>query len=137
MANFATESAVRLKFQLEDTASASSELIEAAIGDAHTEILRFLDPEVDTVSPEDGLVLGETLLAGAHVFRSLAAQDAHRQKHVTVGQQRIEEGSRFDALTLLVTTLEAQAWYVLEPYVKGCSARKVGEATDTVAVLGL
>jgi hypothetical protein len=136
MPNFSTEADVRLKFQLNDTVAVPQDLIIAAIDDAHRNILRQLDPEVDTESPEPGLVSGETLLAGAYLFRSLAAHDAFAQKNVTLGGQRIEDGNRFRALTGVAALTEKQAWYVLEPYLREAPARIPADATGSTPILG-
>ena len=136
MANFSSESEVRLKFQLADTVLVQADVINAAIDDAHRNVLRELDPEVDPETPEAGLIAGETLLAGAYLFRSLAAQDAFAQKHVTLGGQRIEDGDRFRALTAMAALTEKQAWYLLEPYLRDAPARIPADATGSMPVLG-
>jgi len=136
MANFTTESEVRMKFQLINTTQVPSDLVAAGIDDAHTELLRFLDPDVDTGSPEDALILGETLLAGAHVLRSLASSDAVQQKHLVVGGQRIEEGNRFQSLMAMAEQASRLAWEALEPYLLAGPPRYVGAVTDTTPVLG-
>jgi hypothetical protein len=136
MANFTTESAVRMKFQLTNTTQVPSDLVTVGMDDAHTELLRFLHPDVDTVSPEDGLILGETLLAGAHVLRSLASSDAVEQKHLVVGGQRIEEGNRFQSLMTMAEQAARLAWETLEPYLLAGPPRSVGAVTITTPVLG-
>lgn len=136
MANFATEADVRLRFQLNDAEAVSSALVNASIDDAHTELLRFLDPAFDAPSPEDALVMGETLLAGAYLFRSLASKQAYDEKQVAIGGQRIEAGKRFSALMAIGSLTEETAWYILEPYVEGRPCVALAGTTDTVAVLG-
>jgi hypothetical protein len=136
MANFATEADVRLRFQLNDTAEVSSALVNASIDDAHTELLRFLDPVFDESPPEDALVMGETLLAGAYLYRSLASRQAFDEKQVAIGGQRIEAGKRFGALMVIASLTEDMAWYVLEPYVVDRPSVSPADVTDTVAVLG-
>lgn len=136
MANFTTESEVRLKFQLDDTTLVPSSLVTQSIDDAHEELLRFLDPQYDTGDPDDPLILGETLLAGAHLFRSLASKEAFEQKRTTVGGQRIEEGARFTALTAVASLTEDQGWYVLAPYLASRPARSVAAVTASTPVLG-
>ena len=136
MANFCSESDVRLRFQLSDTVLTPSDLLATCIDDAHTEVLRSLDAGVDVDPPDQGLVTGETLLAGAYVFRALAAKDAVQQKHVTIGGQRIEDGERFRALTAVAALTEQQAWFVLEPYVAANASRTVLETTASVPVIG-
>lgn len=136
MANFATEAGVRLKFQLNDTTFAPSELVTASIDAAHLELVRRLNPEYDTTPAEDGVVLGETLLSGSHLLRSLASKDASEQKHVVIGGQRIEAGKRFSSLMAMALLAEEQAWRVIEPYLLDRPPRSPLDATDTVAVLG-
>lgn len=136
MASFTSESEVRLKFQLTDSVLVPQDLIVAAIDDAHRNVLRELDPDVDAQNPEPGLVSGETLLAGAYLYRSLATHDAFAQKHVAIGGQRIEDGDRFRALTGAAALTEKQAWYVLEPYLREAPARIPADATGSIPVLG-
>ena len=136
MPSFATESDVRLRFQLNDAALVPADLIGASIDDAHGEIERFLDADVDVDPPEHGLVTGETLLAGAYLYRALAAKDAFQQRHVTIGGQRIEEGERFRALMAVAALTEKQAWFLLEPYLTSQPVRLVIDCTDTTHVLG-
>lgn len=136
MAAFTNESLVREKFQLHDTALVSSALVATSIDDAHTELLRHLDPAFDTSPAEAALVAGETLLAGAHVYRSLAAKDAHDQKHVLIGGQRLEGGGRFAALIAVSQMVEKLAWYTLEPCLLELPARRLVEVTESRPVLG-
>jgi hypothetical protein len=136
MAAFATEADVRLKFQLNDTTLAPSALIQASIEDAHTELLRFLDPVFLTSTPEEALVIGETLLAGAHLFRSLASKEAFDQKQVSIGSQQIDGGKRFGALMAMASLTEKNAWYVLEPYLADMPSPSPVAATDSVPVIG-
>lgn len=136
MACFTTEERVRAKFQLADTALVPSALIESAIEDAHTELLRHLDPEADTDPPDPALVMGETLLSGAHLYRTLAGADAFAQKRVSIGSHRIEEGERFRALTAVAAFTEKQAWYILEPFLTGPPPRTVCDSTPSRPVMG-
>lgn len=136
MAIFTTESEVREKFQLTDATRVPASLVTGSIDDAHTEILRFLNPIYDTGSPEDALILGETLMAGAHLLQSLASQDAFTQVQVTVGGNRLEPGRRFDALTSMAATAREQGWELLGPYLLEQPARQVADATTTIPVLG-
>ena len=136
MTCFAVEADVRLKFQLSDTTLVSSALITASIEDAHTELLRRLDPAYGAGAPDDALVMGEILLAGAHLFRSLASKDAFEQKQIALGGQRMDAGKRFSALMTMAELSERDAWYLLEPYITDAPARTPMNASDTVAVLG-
>ncbi len=136
MAVFTSEEAVRLKFQLNDTTLVPSELVIQSIDDAHTELLRYLADEYAAAEPEDALVIGETLLAGAHVYRSLASGDAFKQRHVAIGGNRVREGERFESLTAIANLTEDLAWYTLEPYLEAESGRDVAGVTDSTPVLG-
>ena len=136
MAVFTTETRVREKFQMADTMVVPSDLVVQSIEDAHTEILRFLDPAFGEGTPDDALVMGETLLAGAQVHRSLASKAALEQKRVTVGGQRFEATGKAEALAAIAQVVENQAWYLLEPYLAARPSRTFGETTDTTPVLG-
>ena len=78
------------------------------------------------------LVTGETLLAGAYLYRALAAKDAFQQKQMTIGGQRIEAGERFRALMAVAALTEKQAWFLLEPYLTEQAARLVIEHVGNV-----
>jgi hypothetical protein len=136
MAVFTTETRVREKFQMNDLEHVPSTLVVESIDDAHGELLRFLDPAFAAGTPEDALVMGETLLAGAHVHRSLASKAALEQRRVAVGGQRIEESGKAATLLALAQIVEEQAWYLLEPYLTARPDMAVGATTDTTPVLG-
>lgn len=136
MATFTSEALVRKKMQLTDATLAPADLVAQSIDDAHATVLAELDPEVDVEDPEDGLVLGETLLAGAHVLRSLASKDAFEQRKVSVGGQRIEPGARYDALMDAAAGAEDQAWDALAPYLAPGTERAPADVTDSQPVLG-
>jgi len=136
MPNFTTEAAVRLKFHWHDTTLTPATLVQAAIDDAHVEVLRYLDPANASGPVADGLALGETVLAGAHVARALAALDAATQKRITLGGQRVEGGARFTSLMSLAEVAEAQAWHLLAPFLRDRPARAEAQTTATAPVLG-
>ena len=136
MASFTTEAMVRLRFQLNDAAAVPTDLVEAAIDDAHTEILDRLDPVYGEEPYPEALILGETLLAGANVYAALAAKDAHDQKHVVVGGQRIEAGSRFASLAATANGTRVRAWRILAPFLRDQPPHAPALLTDTVPVLG-
>lgn len=136
MAGFTDEARVREKFQLTESNAVSTALVEASIDDAHAEVLRWLDPDFDVPTPEEGLVLGETLLAGAHVLRSLASGDAAGKRRAVVGGSRVERGIRFGELSKAADAAESQAWHALAPYLLDREGPEVLAATDTVPVLG-
>lgn len=135
MANFTTEAKVREKFQLNDTTLVPTALVDASIADAHAEILRFLDPVFDTGSPDVGLVLGETLMAGAHLLRSIAANAAFEQKALTIGGNRVGLSKRFEALSELATETETRGWAQLEPFLMDIVANDVADVTDTAPII--
>ena len=136
MAAFTTESAVRLKFQLTDTVLAPSALILAGIEDAHAELVRFLNSVYGGGTPEEGLVLGETLLAGSRIYQSLAAKDAFDQKQAVIGHQQVGTGRRLDALLTVARLAEEAGWHILEPYLTSRPSSLHVGLTDTVPVLG-
>lgn len=136
MANFTTEAAVREKFQLSDSTLVPAALVETSIDDAHGDLLRFLDPVFDAPSPEEALVLGETLLAGAHLLQSLASSVAFVGRRVTVGGQRIEPDGRFEALTTLALESARRAWETLEPYLLATPPVLALLLTDSTPILG-
>lgn len=133
---FTNETRVRAKFQFHDVVTVSPSLVENAIHDTHTELLRYLDPDVDTDPLPDALVMGETLLAGAQVLRSLAYADAVSQRQLTIGANRIEAGDRFRALLAAASLAEKSGWYVLEPYLTAVPPRQVSAVTNSHDIWG-
>jgi hypothetical protein len=136
MAEFTTEAAVRVRFQLTDPGAAPQDLVLAAIADAHARIAGLLANGVDTENPDVRLVLGETLLAGAGVLRGLASADASRQKSVRIGGQEIDTGGRSARLSELCADAEVDAWRILAPFLRPEPARAPGVVTDSIPVLG-
>lgn len=134
MAAFATEADVRLKFQLENTATVPSALVVESIDAAHADVLRVLRD--NPPSPEAEVIRGEVLLAGAYVLRSLASREAAEQKQVTVGGQQVSTNGRFDLLLTAARVAEEKAWSVLEPYVVPRPTQACLAASDTTPVLG-
>jgi hypothetical protein len=106
------------------------------IGDAHEELLRELDFSYDVEPPADLLAAGEALLAGARVFRGLAAQDAVRQANLRLGSQEVSAGGRFEALIRVAREAEDEAWRLLGPFLAPKRGRGNAAATDTQAILG-
>ena len=136
MSAFAAEAAVRLKFQILDTNTVPSALIEGSITDAHTELLRHLDPAYNMPVAPAGLVLGEVLLAGAHVFRALGAREALGQRKTSIGGQVIDAEKRFSSLLAYADRVEDQAWEVLAPYLTPVVGAGVIKVTESTPVLG-
>lgn len=135
MAIFTTESAVREKFQMTDTTLVSTALVTTSINDAHEEVLRALDPVFDVPSPDAAVVLGETLLAGTHLLRSLSSSEAFEQKRITIGGQRIDASNRYAALTKAAEAAEKHAWHVLEPFLSAHASAGVAKVTETKPIV--
>lgn len=135
MAIFTNETAVREKFQLADTTLVPTALVTRNIDDAHTVVLRHLDPAFDVPTPDAALVLGETLLAGAYLMRSLASASAFARKDVSIGGQRVESSRRFEALTERADEAEQEAWQALEPFLFARHADTAVAATDTQPIV--
>jgi hypothetical protein len=136
MASFTTETRVREKFGLGDGTLVPASLVESAIADAHAQVLRVLNPAFDADPAEEGVAMGETLLAGAHLFRSLASGQAFGQRTLTLGSQRIDDGRRFEALMAVAAGAEAEAWDALAPYLMELPGLEAGEVTATTPILG-
>ncbi|MCC6144866.1 MAG: hypothetical protein IT368_13755 [Candidatus Hydrogenedentes bacterium] len=133
---FTDETTLRTRFQIPDESTASTALINASIEDAHTHLLRFLDPQYDLPEPDPQLVFGETLLAGAYVLRTLAAGDAAAQQDITIAGQRISPGNRFAALMTLAEKAEVNAWPILAPFLLPKPGIPLAMTTDTIPILG-
>ena len=133
---FTDETRVREAFFLTDSNLVDTAVVDAAIAAAHAELEPLLDPEVDTESPPELLVSGETQLAGAYVLRALATADAVRQKHVAIGGQRIEAGRRFGALRELAADAERCAWALVAPSLAPVPARAPLDANASESVWG-
>ncbi len=136
MAGFTTEALVREKFQLTDTTLVPVSLVNRNIDDAHLIFLRFLDPIFDLPSPAAPIVLGETLLAGAYLLRSIASGAAFARRKVTVGGQRVEPSGKTEALNTQADVAEEEAWRTMERYLVVIPTDKLAAATDTRPVLG-
>ena len=134
MATFTDESTVRLRFQWADTVLVPGDLIGQTIADAHDAILTRLRPEF-MANPPANVILGETLLAGAHVLLTLASRDAFEQKQVTIGGQHIEAGKRFDALMALADRAEQQGWDVMASYLMPIPWGPIAAVTNTKSIL--
>lgn len=136
MPNFTTETDVREKLQLTDAVQAPDTLLTRSIDDAHTQILRYIEPDYITDPPHPELALAETLLAGANALRSLATAAAHRRKHITIGGNRIQPADRDITLNGLADAIESQAWDMLEPFLRRMPPRRVLRLTATQPILG-
>lgn len=137
MAWFSSEAAVREKFQVADTAVVSLGLVERSLTDAHAAIARRLSLDADTQTPAEGLVLGETLLAGAYVLRSLASKSAAAvPRDVRIGGNQVVTGERFALLMPAAEAAEREAWEALEPFLKPLDGVACAVVSDTLPVLG-
>ena len=136
MAIFTTEADVRLTVQIDDTAIASTELIEASIAEAHERVLADLDPAVDQDNPPEALARGETLLAASILLRALASRDAVEQVELQIGGQRIDAGKKFASLMTIARRFEKEAARTLGAYAVWPAAQPPGDVTATVPVLG-
>jgi len=135
MAGFTTEALVREKFQLTDTTQVLPSLVNRNVDDAHLILLRFLDPAFDLPTPAAAVVLGETLLAGAYLLRSLAAGAAYRRRKVTVGGQKVEPSGGSEALLAQADAAEAEAWRTLEPYLVVIPTDRLAGVTDSQPIV--
>ena len=137
MAVFATEANVRLAAQIDDTAIASTALIEASIAEAHENVLADLDDTVDPEDPPDGLVRGEILLAASILLRALASRDAMGQVELQIGGQRIGAGQRFASLMTMARQFEKEGARTLGALAVKPTVMPPADLTATTPVLGV
>lgn len=137
MANFTNEAKVRLAAQIDDTAIASTALIEASIAEAHEAVLSDLDDTIDPEDPPDALVQGETLLAVSILLRALASRDAVEQVELQIGGQRIGAGQRFASLMTMARQFEKEGARTLGPFAVKPAAMPPADLTATTPVLGV
>lgn len=136
MAVFANEATVRLAAQIDDTAIASTELIEACIAEAHERVLADLDASVNQAAPPDALLQGEALLAASLLMRALASRDAVGQVELQIGGQRIGAGQKFASLMTMARRFEKAGLRLLGTFSELPGAMPPGDASATTAVLG-
>jgi len=136
MANFTNEAKVRLAAQIDDTAIASTALIEASIAEAHEAVLSDLDDTIDPEDPPDALVQGETLLAVSILLRALASRDAVEQVELQIGGQRIGAGQRFASLMTMARQFEKEGARTLGAFAVKPAAMPPADLTATTPVLG-
>jgi hypothetical protein len=136
MAEFTDETNVRLKTQLNDTARVPAALVAANVTDAHSAVLRKLDPVYDVDPADDDLVRGETLLAGAYLLRSVASGAAFSARDLRLGDRYIEEGGRHAAMLRMADRFETEAWEVLGPFLLPATDWFQADATPTTEILG-
>ncbi len=136
MPAFATETDLRELFRLADTTLVPAALIERGIDAAHADLLRLLDPIHDVDPPAADLVHGEALLAGAQVFRAIAAGEAFATKRIVIGGQRIDDSNRFEILHATARDADDRAWATLAPYLVPEPARAALDVSATKPVLG-
>ena len=116
MANFTDGTRVRLKTQLTDTGKVPEDLVTRSIDDAHAEILKRLDPAYDVTPPDENLVRGETLVAGAYLLMSLASGAAFDIRGLRILNETVGETSKHKALIALADRFEKEAWEILADF---------------------
>ena len=131
---YATESDIRIRFQIYDTVMVPSDLVTTCLDEAHRELLRFLDPVYDETPTEAPIITGEVLLAGARVFRAVAAKDAMERQDLQIGSHRIRPSGRADALAAIAVIAEKDAWYLLEPYLLATPAHMMATVTHSTPI---
>ena len=117
MAAFTTEELLRVKFQLDNLAEVTTELIAASIEDAHTVVVGHLRDEC-LEEPPALVIVAETLLAGAALLRSLSARLALDRREVRLAGHQLETGKRFPALVAVAQTAEEEALRLLTPWLR-------------------
>jgi len=128
MAAFTSEETVRLKFQLDNVAEATTALVGACIDNAHSMVLgRVREGYVE--SPPESVVIAETLLAGAALLRSLSARLALDKREVRLAGHQLETGKRFPALLAVAAAAEEEAFHLLTPWLRH------GATAETPALL--
>lgn len=133
---YVTEADVRLAVQIDDTAIASTALVEASIAEAHERVLADLASTVDQENPPDLVVRGEISLAASILLRALASRDAVEQVELQIGGQRIDAGKKFASLMTIARRFEKEAARTLGAYAVWPVALPPGDVTATVPVLG-
>lgn len=133
---FTNEQTVRDVFGLADTESYPSAQIIGAIDMAAIAITRRLAPDAPVSPPDAALVLGETILAGAVLYRGFAGGEARLMQSISLGGNSRNEGRRFDALLRMVGLLEDYAWQLLSPFVAATPDQATILATESQPILG-
>lgn len=136
MAAFTTENDIRLRLQLNDTTLAPQDFLVQCIEDAHDQVLRWLDENVDPQNPPAALVYGETLVAAAVVFRALASREAAAMRNVKIGEQGINTEKRFAAKMEYAEELERQGWAILSAFLAPRTSPTSLSPSPTTPVLG-
>ncbi len=138
MANFTDEGRVRLKMQLTDSAKVPQELVTRSIDDAHAEILKRLDPAYDVTPPDENLVRGETLVAGAYLLRSLASGAAFDIRGLRILNETVSATDKHKALATLADRFEREAWEILADFLLAQEGRADFQSgvTESEDILG-
>ncbi len=136
MTPFTTVEQVRGKFDLPGEDDLPDAPIEQSIADAHRDVMALIAGAHASPPVDEAIILAETYLAGAHLFRTLAAREAFDQQRVAIGRQRVEEGARFRSLLAIAAAAEAEGWRWLAPFAEAWSSRKLARPTDSKPVLG-
>jgi len=130
MAAYTTEARVRALFGLEEGGEATADLVAEAIAEAHGAVVARLDPARAGDPPAEGVVAGETWLAGAALYRLLALKEARVHRDQVVGGQRTGPG-RGAALEAGAQVAEGHAWDLLAPCLAAMAHRAPASATVT------
>jgi len=136
MPAFTTEDDIRLRLQLNDTALAPQDFVLQCIEDAHDQVLRWLDENIDPESPPAALVYGETLIAAGVIFRALAAREAAAMRNMKIGEQSLNTERRFASRMTYAEELERQGWGVLEEFLAPRNSATLLLPSPTTPVLG-
>ena len=119
---------MRVKFQLDNLAEVTTELIEASIEHAHSVVIARIREEYLEAPPEP-VVVAETLLAGAALLRSLSSRLALDKREARLAGHQLETGKRFPAILAVADAAEAEALELLKPWLRH------GAKTETPALL--
>jgi len=117
MAAFTTEEMLRVKFQLDNLAEVTTELVAASIEHAHSVVVGRVREEC-LEDPPEPVIVAETLLAGVALLRSLSARQALDRREVRLAGHQMETGKRFPALLAVATAAEEEALRLLTPWLR-------------------
>ncbi len=128
---FTNESTVRAHTQLLDDEKFPKELIVGRINDAHSIILRDLNP-IYANSNDQLLILAETELTAAFILRSLAAKSAVDTRQVRLPDVYYRESGKTINLIEASDKEEQSAWAHLAPFLKEPNQKFFFDSVDPV-----